>query len=304
MRTIHKTHLKRFFAYANERYSILLRRRAGDPPPWTTDPILQQWRFCNVFREDDRTTAWFRENIRWPMKQRKAVMLATIAFRAFNRIETGKILQPFLLRDDWDLPRWRELLVAHHEAGNPVVTGAYMIKTAPKLSKIDGVLYQLREAKLREPQLLQWHANTPLFDRSQQDLWAILREFPYMGDFTAAEVICDLIHTDMLRNPSDLHTWTNPGPGCAAGIGQLLHGDPDAYNRHSRRDREVMMNIMGRFLEAANNDEFWPADWPRWNLHTVEFQFCELWKYIRAQQGRQLKRKYKHDVVDAEPVCD
>jgi len=303
IRTVTDKHLTRFFDYARERYSILLRRCAGEPAPWTTDPVLSTWRFTNVFREDDKTTTWFREHIRDPLRHFPRVMVATIAFRAFNRIETGELLKPFLLKEDYNLRAWRETLLEYRGPDMlPLVTGAYIIKTPPNMTKLDGVLWIIEQAKLREPQLLQWHWNTGHADRSQRGLWEIIRKFPYMGDFTAAEVACDLIHTDILEDANDLMTWTNPGPGCAAGIGLLLHNNLAAYNRHSEKDRAVMMDVMDVFLQASRRPRYWPEDWPEWNLHTVEFAFCEVSKYLRGLKGLKLKRRYKHGLVDAEPL--
>lgn len=301
--TVSEKHLERFFNYACKRYNILLNRRAGLPVPWTDDPVLSAWRFTNVFREDDKTTTWFRDNVRDKMRRSPAVMMATIAFRAFNRIETGELLKDDLVSQNWDFAAWKEKLEARRAAGFPTITGSYIIRTPHGMNKIDGVLWTLREAKLREAALLHWHWHTPFAQRSQQSFWLVLREFPYLGDFTAAEVVCDLIHTDILEMANDLMTWTNPGPGCAAGLGMLLHGNSKAFDRHSRDDREVMMRIMARFLEASRPGYgYWPEEWPEWNLHTVEFCMCEMSKYIRGLAGLKLKRKYKHGMAHAEPL--
>ena len=60
--------LKSYFGFVRERYRILLQRRAGKPKPWTADRVLQEHYFTNVFREDDKTTVWFREHIREPLR--------------------------------------------------------------------------------------------------------------------------------------------------------------------------------------------------------------------------------------------
>ena len=50
-----------FFDFCREREQIRIRRERGDPAPWSADPVFQQGRFLNVFREDDRgTRALFR----------------------------------------------------------------------------------------------------------------------------------------------------------------------------------------------------------------------------------------------------
>ena len=43
-----------FFEFCRERENIRLEREKGAPAPWTDNPIFQQGRFLNVFREDDR----------------------------------------------------------------------------------------------------------------------------------------------------------------------------------------------------------------------------------------------------------
>jgi hypothetical protein len=48
--------VRAFFDFCRERERIRERRERGDSPPWSDDPIFQQGRFLNVFREDDRGT--------------------------------------------------------------------------------------------------------------------------------------------------------------------------------------------------------------------------------------------------------
>ena len=43
-----------FFDFCKEREKIRIARESDKPDPWSDDPIFQQGRFLNVFREDDR----------------------------------------------------------------------------------------------------------------------------------------------------------------------------------------------------------------------------------------------------------
>ncbi len=45
-----------FFNFCKERENIRLKREKGLPRPWSRDPIFQNGRFLNVFREDDRVS--------------------------------------------------------------------------------------------------------------------------------------------------------------------------------------------------------------------------------------------------------
>lgn len=48
--------VKEICDFAHERLSIWQKKISGSPIPYTNDPILQKYRFCNVFREFDKQT--------------------------------------------------------------------------------------------------------------------------------------------------------------------------------------------------------------------------------------------------------
>ncbi|MFK5283986.1 nucleotide kinase domain-containing protein, partial [Lacticaseibacillus paracasei] len=54
--------VKELFTFIQERHDIYKRKQAGLPKPWTSDSILQKYRFCNVYRELDTQTKWLSEN--------------------------------------------------------------------------------------------------------------------------------------------------------------------------------------------------------------------------------------------------
>jgi hypothetical protein len=43
-----------FFDWCKERENIRIKRKNGEKPPWSADPIFQKGRFLNTFREDDK----------------------------------------------------------------------------------------------------------------------------------------------------------------------------------------------------------------------------------------------------------
>lgn len=46
-------------AFTKERLSIWEKKTSGKSAPYTNDPILAKYRFCNIFREFDRQTVEF-----------------------------------------------------------------------------------------------------------------------------------------------------------------------------------------------------------------------------------------------------
>ena len=79
-----------YLYWIEERERIRRKKEdANADPPWTEDEIFKKFKFCQVFREDDRTTRWFAAHIRRPLSAEPEVAMATIIFRFFNLIETG-----------------------------------------------------------------------------------------------------------------------------------------------------------------------------------------------------------------------
>src|SRR5436309_9696790 len=52
-----------YWRFAGERQAIFFRRLAGDPFPWSTDPILCSYRFTNAYRAADRVSQYLIRNV-------------------------------------------------------------------------------------------------------------------------------------------------------------------------------------------------------------------------------------------------
>jgi hypothetical protein len=235
-----------------------------------------------VYREDDKTTVWFRENVRERMRNRPDVIFATILFRWFNRIETGERLLKHGIFDDFDLERAYVVL----QGVKPVVGPAYMIKSVTGMDKLSGVLWAVNNA-LQQRRHLITHVWQPQTLRSA---WLALCELPEMGPFMAYEVVTDLAHTDALCGAEDLDTWANPGPGCARGLGRLKFGNPDAYPYPAGgREPEILGEMAGILAYAHEN---WKLG-PKWRMREVEHTLCEYDKYWRVREGGRMKRLYR-----------
>jgi hypothetical protein len=82
--------LERMAYWIEEREAIRLKREAGESKPWTQDPILLGYRFCNVRRMDDRVSRWLLENWYQPYLDHPS-MLVNVALARF--INNPPILQ-------------------------------------------------------------------------------------------------------------------------------------------------------------------------------------------------------------------
>ncbi len=289
-----------FFAFARLRYEVFLKKEDGEPKPWTTDEILLKYKFCNIFREDDTVTRWFKKNIRDPLENDAAVLLATVAFRQFNLIETGENMLKFGfdLFFDWDKHKAEFAKLA--KAQDKKVTGAYMTRTPHSINKVDGAI-----------QVIDWfiehcEGNTELTainwihqGISLEDATNFIAESPYLGQFYAYEITTDLRHTALLDDASDILTWASPGPGAARGLSRLCGLDKDSLSRQKKGDVGLMMVMMRNLLEFANNTEFgyWPEEYPKWEMREVEHTLCEFDKYERVRTGQGAPRSRYNGLI-------
>ena len=280
--------LDRFCYWQTERESIRVKKEEyKSPPPWTDDPILQEFKFCQVFREDDRTTRWFKTHIREPLADDRDVLMATIIFRWFNWIPTGRTLLDHDLLSNWDSQKAVKEITKQPKW----VTGAYIIKTPNGMDKVTGVADCISNMWEHRYTLLVKIEDNP---RSLEQCWKWLREFPYMGPFMAYEVVTDLRHTYLLRDAEDIMTWANAGPGAMRGLNRLTGRPLDFSHRTHDWNTEMqeLFELVIRRLPAhiaMRNDRVY-------ELRDIEGGLCEFDKYSRILKGEGRTRSiYKNN---------
>lgn len=296
-----KQGIEKFFALARERYDIMLKRQRGViRAGWTNDPIFKREYFCNVFRETDKTTKWFRENIRTPLNSTyglspKITLLAIVAFRWFNRIETWDILisSGRMLKDifcEWDSDWIRQELIDHGTP--PWVTGAYIIKTPNGMNKVDGVLWCIDAFQKQMETEAKFYENVFHGRYSMQTTCELLKHSPFLGNFMAWQICSDARQTMLLKNAFDKDTWAQPGPGSTRGLGRTFYGDVSHFTYGNKRDQEEMLAHMRDLSYKSQDVRYWPKDWPKMAVIDIAHWACEVDKYYRAEEGGRMKRKY------------
>jgi hypothetical protein len=278
--------INQFFDFVNLREHIRIAKENGAPQfMWTQDPVLQKYRFCNVFREDDRTTRYFRETVREPLRDDPKVLLATIGWRWFNRIETCGSAKWWTLLG-WSREHAERDFRPIQKSGVPLVTGAYLIKTPNGTDKLTGILDCMDKAKNLEGEILWRIRGTNTLMSAHYELMRV----PYLGRFMAYEIVTDLRHTYLLENATDIMTWASAGPGCCRGASWVVDGGYEPISYGTQYGQRKALEVMRDILEESKTKWDWP-DRP-WEMREVEHCLCEYDKYRRAQMGQSLKRKY------------
>ena len=274
-----------YFYWIHERETIRIAKEVERrPQPWTDDPILQKFKFCQVFREDDRTTRWFKHHIRNVWRDDPEVLMATVIFRWFNFIETGRTLLKHNLHVEWD----RKKAIEEITKQDQWITGAYIIKTPNRMDKVTGVAecvsHMWRDRKHIVSEIKK--------NRSLEKSWELILTYPYMGPFMAYQVVTDLRHTYLLRDATDILTWANAGPGAMRGLNRLAGRDLD-FCRRTHPWNDEMRNLWEISRERLNPNLI---DLSKFEMREIEGGLCEFDKYSRIfnEEGR-TRSIYKYD---------
>lgn len=203
----------RLVYWIREREAIRLRRLRGEPPPWTDDPILRAYRFCNVRRMDDAVSQWLMRN--WYITYRDHPNMVTAAVLA-RQLNTPDALDAVGFPDPWD-PDWAEEVLSDRAArGLKNFSAAYIITGTLGGTKIHQVVRKVVDAVATRP---------PQIDRtSMAASVAALVPYPGLGSFIAGQVVADL-RWAVTGTWEDRCRWAPVGPGSARGMNRL-HGRP------------------------------------------------------------------------------
>lgn len=276
------------WAWMTERHRIYQKKAAGQPPPYTNDPVLQTYRFCNVFRELDKVTIWLRENWRTPYADSPHLWLALCLARQVNWPET--LAEVGFPENGYDARHVEKVLAQRKARGAKVYTGAYMIsaptgeyagmgKPAYTAQVVVGHLWQ----KQHEFQAMFNHGAQPTL----QHVHAWLRGFRGWGDFMAYEVVTDMCHTRYLQHAPDRNTWAVAGPGAIRGLNRL-HGRP----LKRQLSQTQALSEMRELLALAPHNL--SAAFPALELRDIEHSLCETDKWLRMHAGEgKLRAKYQ-----------
>tara|TARA_B100000965_G_scaffold302834_1_gene261530 strand:- start:4524 stop:5453 length:930 start_codon:yes stop_codon:yes gene_type:complete len=271
------------------------RKDAGLAPPYSDDPVISAWRFCNVRREDDRVTRWIRVNIRERFAGHPYLWFMLCVSRQINWPDT---LAELIDREAWpDNPAFTPSLMTAvlndrmKVRGDKTYGAAYTIN-APSTKGADkqqhvaetlcGGLWDRRDVFAdrldRSPTLCphgarQAEAAPP--SRGQptlQGIHELIRRTKGWGDFMAYQAVVDMRFTPLLETAADVASWAAAGPGTLRGLNRL-HGRPT----DKKLSQDQALSEMRRIYKVAEAETGIPLD-----FSDVPNILCETDKYLRV----------------------
>lgn len=268
-----------YWIFAARRQEIFYRRAAGEAGPWTDDPILQTYKFCNVFRASDRVSQYLiRGVIYTPQAVEPADRLfQIILFRFFSRNETWQALTERLghapLLQDLANGRLGAALDDLKASGRTIYTSAFILCANDAYGQ--GLKHRNHLALLADMFFERQVARDILAVPSLEALVRLLSSFPLIGPFMSYQITIDLNYSDLIDFSEN--SFTQAGPGCLRGIEK-------AFTDKAGQSPAAII----QYMVDRQNEEFdrlgLPFDglWGR-KLQAIDCQniFCEFDKYCR-----------------------
>ena len=266
--------------WVRERERIRIAKDSGAPPPWTDDPILAAYRFCNVRREDDSGTMWIKVNIRERFAGHEHLWFMLCIARQINWPDT--LAELIAAEDAWPSgPLFSPVelataLDARKQRGEKIYTGAYMIGAPPEKGTdkqryiAEVVLGQLWWARDRFARLFGGTVKPML-----REVHARLAGYRGWGPFMAYQAIVDMRFTPLLDHADDVAIWAAAGPGTIRGLNRLHGRKVDAALSQAAALGE-MRAIYRRVVDETG---------VAMDFSDVPNILCETDKYLRVKNG-------------------
>jgi len=256
-----------FFNFCKERENIRIKRQNGDQFPWSNDPIFQQGRFLNVFREDDRGSKAILQFAKDLEKDLPALIHTLFFSRWCNRQETLNQLSSSMLSQQ------NELISTLNTIEPWCNTTAYPVEriqwNGKEYNRIDAatILFE----RIKEPL-------TNIIIEAKGDVIAatnlVNKEFQMKNDFPIFMAVIDIawFRPDIIDPASHVPT----GIGAVAFLDRL---QKHLGLENHKQTCEHMISIQS---------EYWPEAKRLFQPIDIEYLSCECRKYYSYVNGTKL----------------
>ncbi|HIA83903.1 MAG TPA: hypothetical protein EYO06_03940 [Candidatus Marinimicrobia bacterium] len=260
--------VKSFFDWCKERENIRIKRENGEKPPWTSDPIFQQGRFLNTFREDDKGSKAVLQFCD-PVKSSLKELIHALFFARWcnqqttlNRLTLSDLKNPSSLKD---------LLL--NQMDQPWSSEAYPVVPV----HWDGIKYERLEACTELfPNIINFLLDNILAsNRNVVTATNLINQtFQMTNDFPIFMTVIDIswFRPDIISPESPVPTGIGAKPYL-----DRLQNHLDLENHHATIKK--MISLQG---------EYWPSIRRQLTPVDVEYISCENRKYFSYKNGTKL----------------
>lgn len=292
-----------YWYFACERQNIFLKKKNGEPAPWTEDPILQTFKFCNSYRVNDRVSQYLLKNVIYngTKYSNEDMIFRILLFKLFNKESTWELLiENFndITLPSFDVKSFSKVLESAISNGLKIYNDAY-ISCANKAfgydRKHDNHLALLHKFFIEDKAHLK-----VLSAPNMEIAFNIIKSYPLIGNFMAYQLVTDINYSDVVNWSENEFTVAGPGSlrgikKCFVSTGNMSNEDIIKYMYEHQDEEFKRLNL--DFKRIGNRP-----------LQLIDCQniFCELDKYCRQavpelkSNRSKIKKKYvsKSDKID------
>lgn len=269
-----------YWQFASERQAVFERRQKGMPAPWTDDLVLQQYKFCNVFRAADRVSQYLIKDVIYSGQKRSAadIFFQIIAFRIFSREQTWEGLKTLLghapLIDNLTNDSFKQALIELKVTQSPIYTNAFILCATDAYGQ--GKKHLNHVELFKDMFLVHDLAKDLMTATNLHQIYEILHTYPLFGDFMSYQTAIDLNYSDIIN--FDENDFVKAGPGALRGIAKCFESLGD-YTP----EQAIMWMVDHQDEEFARLGLPFNGLFGR-KLHAIDAQglFCETDKYARV----------------------
>lgn len=260
------------FYWINERHEIYMKRKARLPKPWTEDQILQNYRFCNVYRELDKVTLWISKHWRTPHADHPDLWFAMAVARLVNWPDT---MAEMGFPKDLDREQFVGTIHDRQKRGEKAYSGAYIVSTNG--NAMDKAEYLFDRVLL--PMWTRRDFIRPVAGDTLEQFYGRLGANIGFGTFMSAQVVADMKYVLPLKKAKDWDTFAAPGPGSKRGLNRVMDKPIDAPwgNRWHPTLLELKVEIDKLVAER---------ELPKLHAQDLQNCLCEFDKFERVRLGQ------------------
>lgn len=268
-----------YWYFASERQQVFERRLADTDGPWTVDPILQTFKFCNVFRAADRVSQYMIREVCYHDEPCSASdrLFQIVAFRTFSKIDTWRsvraILGHFPTIEDLTGNAFVDALDQVKLDQGGLYTGAFILCANDAYGQ--RVKHRNHVELFRQMFVASELGERLEAAKSLRHVYELLHEYPLMGDFMSYQTAIDLNYSQFLNFSED--DFTQAGPGALRGMKKVF----ESLGDYTPSDAILWM-VERQEREFSRLGLPFNGLWGR-RLHAIDCQglFCETDKYCR-----------------------
>lgn len=282
-----------YFAY--ERQNIFWKKLRGEKAPWTEDKILQEYKFCNSYRVNDRVSQYLLKNVIYNGKEYSSedTLFRIMLFKIFNKESTWEtFVNAFgdVKLSNFNIKDYSKVLSDEIASGKAIYNDAY-ISCANKAFGYDrkhdnhlALIFKMFKEDRMQDKILEC--------QTMEEAFNIIKAYPLIGNFMAYQLVTDINYSDTVDWSEAEFTVAGPGSHrgirkCFEDIGKMTDEDIIRYMYEHQEEELERLNL--DFVKIGNRP-----------LQLIDCQniFCELDKYLRQARPElksnrtNIKKKY------------